>query len=193
MSKIIFIFILIFTTQSFSKAEDIRDFEIEGISIGDSALKHFNKKEIYKNKKNWFTNKDYSHVEFRNLSKFKQYEDIHLNYLSNDKKFTIVAIEGISFFRNKVGKCLKKMNEIDTKFKNLFKNADRSSLEKNKHNDSRIPGKNYVTDILYTLTSGDRVILACYDWSKESGYGDHLRISLRTKRFDNWLYDKAYE
>ena len=38
--------ILIFSYQSYSKADDIRDFEIEGISIGDSLLNHFTKKEL---------------------------------------------------------------------------------------------------------------------------------------------------
>ena len=46
---------------------------------------------------------------------------------------------------------------------------------------------------LYDFNNGDRVILACYDWSKESGYGDHLRISLREKKFKNFLRFKAYE
>ena len=34
------IIILIFSFQSLSKADDIRDFEIEGISVGDSLLNH---------------------------------------------------------------------------------------------------------------------------------------------------------
>ena len=40
------IFILLLSLQSLIKADDIRDFEIEGISIGDSALEFFNKNEI---------------------------------------------------------------------------------------------------------------------------------------------------
>jgi hypothetical protein len=176
-----------------TKADDIRDFQIEGMSIGDSALNFFTKSDITKNKRNWFKNKEYSHTEFRNLSKFKLYEDIHINYLSKDKRFILVAIEGVTFYRNEINKCLSKMKEIDLEFKNLFKNTIRSDIEKSKHNDSRIPGNNYITDIFYDFNNGDRVILACYDWSKESGYGDHLRISLREKKFKNFLRFKAYE
>ena len=174
-------------------ADDIRDFEIEGMSIGDSALDFFSKKNLLKNKKNWFKNKEYSHSELRNLPNFKQYEDVHLNYLSKDKKFIITAIEGLTFFRNKIKKCLKKMDEIDSEFKNLFKNTVRGGKEKNRHSDSSVPGKNYVTDIIYDFNNGDRVTLACYDWSKESGYGDHLRISLRSNKFSNFLNNKAYK
>ena len=35
------VLILIFSLQSWTKADDIRDFEIEGMSIGDSALDYF--------------------------------------------------------------------------------------------------------------------------------------------------------
>ena len=38
--------ILILTLQSWAKAENINDFEIEGISIGDTALKILNRNEI---------------------------------------------------------------------------------------------------------------------------------------------------
>ena len=193
MKRLLLILILTFSFQSLSKADDIRDFEIEGMSIGDSLLDYFNKKEIRKNKRNWFKDKEYSHSEFRNLQKFKLYEDIHLNYLSNDKKFIIVAIEGVTFYRNKINKCLKKMNEIDSEFKNLFRNTVRGGIEKNKHSDSSIPGKNYVTDIIYDFNNGDRIALACYDWSKESGYGNHLRISLRSNKFIYFLDNKAYK
>ena len=40
---------LIFSIQSLTKADDIRDFEIEGMSIGDSLLDFLSKKEINEN------------------------------------------------------------------------------------------------------------------------------------------------
>ena len=42
MRILLSILVLIFNLQSFAKADDISEFEIEGISIGDSALDHFN-------------------------------------------------------------------------------------------------------------------------------------------------------
>ncbi len=39
------VLILIFSLQSWTKADDIRDFQIEGISIGDSALDYFSENE----------------------------------------------------------------------------------------------------------------------------------------------------
>ena len=46
MRLFILVLILIFSLQSWNKADDIRDYEIEGISIGDSLLDHFSEDEI---------------------------------------------------------------------------------------------------------------------------------------------------
>ena len=46
MKIFILILILIFSYQSWTKASDIRDFEIEGMSIGDSMLEYFDRNEI---------------------------------------------------------------------------------------------------------------------------------------------------
>ena len=46
MRIIIIIITFFINLQSFTKADDIRDFEIEGLSIGDSLLNHFNVNEI---------------------------------------------------------------------------------------------------------------------------------------------------
>ena len=51
MKRLLLILILIFSFQSLTKADDIRDFQIEGISIGDSALDYFSKSKIKKAKK----------------------------------------------------------------------------------------------------------------------------------------------
>ena len=55
--KIFFSILFIFSSPII--ADDISDFEIEGISIGDSLLDHFTKEEIIKNQRtNWFEDKD---------------------------------------------------------------------------------------------------------------------------------------
>ena len=45
MRVFIVVLILIFGFQSWTKTNDIKDFEIEGISIGDSLLDFFSKSE----------------------------------------------------------------------------------------------------------------------------------------------------
>ena len=48
MRVFIAVLVLIFSLQSWTKANDIREFEIEGVSIGDSFLNHFKKNIIEK-------------------------------------------------------------------------------------------------------------------------------------------------
>ena len=53
MKRLLLILILTFSFQSWTKADDIRDFQIEGMSIGDSLLDYFNKAKIKSNEKNY--------------------------------------------------------------------------------------------------------------------------------------------
>ena len=46
MRILLTILILIFGTQSLTKADDIKEFEIEGFSVGESLLKYLMKKKI---------------------------------------------------------------------------------------------------------------------------------------------------
>ena len=46
MKRLLLILVLTLSFQSIAKADDIRDFQIEGMSIGDSLLINMSKKEI---------------------------------------------------------------------------------------------------------------------------------------------------
>ena len=52
MNKLLLILIFIFSFQTFTRANDIRDFEIEGMSVGDSLLDFMTESEIIKAKSN---------------------------------------------------------------------------------------------------------------------------------------------
>ena len=61
------VLILIFSLQSWTKADDISEFEIEGMSIGDSLLDYFSKDEI-KSYINYDSYEWMSEKNFLNLS-----------------------------------------------------------------------------------------------------------------------------
>ena len=71
MKRLLLILILTFSFQSWTKADDISDFEIEGISIGDSALDFFDESDIKKNSKDYFKDKTYTPVQNDNYPFFK--------------------------------------------------------------------------------------------------------------------------
>ena len=53
------ILILIFNFQSWTIADDIRDFQIEGMSIGDSLLDFLSEDEINNSRRNYYSNRKY--------------------------------------------------------------------------------------------------------------------------------------
>jgi len=61
MKRLLLVLILTLSFQSLIKADDIRDFEIEGISIGDSLLNHFDITKIKGGLKDWYPDKTFSY------------------------------------------------------------------------------------------------------------------------------------
>ena len=170
------------------KADDIRDFQIEGMSIGDSALDYMNEKEFNQSKLlDDFKDKKYSAREFKNFGFMKVYKTLHINYLTNDKKYIIQGISGIVNFKYSINKCHKQKDIIKDELKSLFPNA---KLQKGKKKFANTLGKGHWEGYAYILNSGDLAIITCYDYS--SGYEDHLRISIRNKKYNDWLLNEAY-
>ena len=80
MNRLLLILILTFSFQSWTKADDIRDFQVEGMSIGDSLLDFLTVKEIKQNTLPYFNEaREYYIVGIvDNLKKYDQVE-IYLN------------------------------------------------------------------------------------------------------------------
>ena len=69
--KTILILSISLTTSSYSN--DIEDFEIEGISIGDSLLDYFNEEEIKKFATTYYDKSDKFYILTDNTSKYELY------------------------------------------------------------------------------------------------------------------------
>ena len=104
--------ILIFCFHSWTKADDIKEFEIEGMSIGDSAL-NFLQKDIQKNSKDYYLSKEFTPVQNDFYDFFKVYDAVDFNFKTNDKSYTIYALAGVILYDKKsIQDCYKKMQEI---------------------------------------------------------------------------------
>ena len=176
---------LIIGLQSFCKADDIRDFQLEGMSIGDSLLDYFSKKEIEKNKifeKEQGNNKEVSRYYItKNVG---NYEWIAASFKTNDKKYLIIEISGFLFLPFE--ECLKKRDKIDLEMKKMFSNSERQESGTVQH----FIDKNSLTNNIYYWTSkssNDVIAFSCYDWSKESGYKDQLRVEVYSDEYHKWL------
>ena len=85
-----------------SQADDIRDFQIEGMSIGDSLLDHYSENEIKSNIfETTYKSKKYTKVEFYQGSKF--YDGFQFFFNKNDKKYIIQAFSAhLKFEHNRL-------------------------------------------------------------------------------------------
>ena len=185
-----YLFLLLFSFQTSSWADDISDFEIEGVSIGDSLLDYMSESEIKDNTNiNYYTNNKYTSVEFFGLPAFKIYDTVGFNYKTDDKKYIIDAIRGVLFCEKNIEKCNKKQKEIDLELSKMFKKSQRE-VDKGKHSADK-SGKSTTSHINFWLISGDVVTIELIDWSEkitnEKGWTDNVSVSFRAEEFNDFL------
>jgi len=183
-----------------TKADDIRDFEIEGMSVGDSLLDYFSKDEIEDYLMlDYYTNlpKDYSEiyriVEFKRLPSFKTYTNVTMDFFKKDNEFIIQTISGVLFVNN-AEECHDKQNQIDDELSKVFKNTLRETNQNNHSFDNS--GNSKTKAINYWFDNDDLVTLICTDWSDEItasyGWDDNLALEIKSKEFNNFLVE-AYK
>jgi hypothetical protein len=194
MKRLLLILILTFSFQTLTKADDIRDFQIEGMSVGDSLLDYFAKeeiKEIYV-----YPNKKFA-LHYGFLDNSKLYDGFQAFYLQNDKKYIIQFLAGkVLYKKNTIKNCYKKMYEISEVIKKQMSGA--------KYQDDGIrthpgdpTGKSTGHQIFFTFINGSEIAISCMDYSKEKQkdgtHTDNLSVNIRSKIFAEFLNsDEAY-
>ena len=183
MRIILTIFILL--SSSSVLAEDISDFQIEGMSIGDSLLDYFNKEEILqdfvvdpyeipaKNK--------YNRIYIYNKI-FKNYEYLSLDVKNNDLKYILHGITGMLDYSDPKN-CFKKQKLIIKDFSSFFN-------EKPEEFTTISPYDETGQSILYYAEwylNGGFVQVICYDFAKHTNIQSGLDVSIRSEEFQSWL------
>ena len=182
MKRLLLVLILSLSFQSLTRADDIRDFEIEGMSIGDSLLDYFNENEIKNSIDESARDKIYLLKTFENKN-FDLYEAMQLVYKKSDKKKIIVGLGGALNFPNNIKKCRIKMNEIASELSNLFPNANK--IDWGKYD---MPTKQgHYFPITFEFENGTRAMVSCQDWNKKSGIKDNLKVSLFSAKYNQYL------
>ncbi len=193
MKRLLTILILILTLQTPSQADDIRDFQIEGISVGDSALDFFSKSILEKNKEvGWYDTKVFTPIAELKLSNSKTYESFQIAVKTNDKDYKIESVSGFVFYKNNVNECYKKLDSIVLEIKSLFDDIKDQGKQTTKHGYDK-SGKSTVTDIILKDKRGNEIAIQCYDWSDKFPYKDQLRITINSKEHAYFLRYEAYK
>ncbi len=182
-----YLFLILFSFQTSSLGSDISDFQIEGISIGDSLLDHFSKKEI----ENSLNYDDLpSDMKFRiteiTSSSFDLYNFIQFKHKPNDKNFIIYAIDGGVDYAQNINECYKEQLNIVKELSAIMTDAEFEGPTEAIHTDDK-SGKSTYRTFRSNFKTGDSSSVQCYDWSNEVEYVDHLRISISSEEVSNWI------
>ena len=192
MRVFITVLVLIFSLQSWTKADDIRDFEIEGMSIGDSLLDYMSEEKIKTGiKKNRYLY-EYTTDEFGEVYK---YDGLQTYFMTSffvkpeDKNFIIYAIYGTLPHENNINNCYQKMNEISKEFIITFKSAKK--LDQNYNHPVDPSGRSKVKKTYFLFNNGDEIEIMCIDFEEnlrlKNNLINGLSIAILRKEFVDWL------
>tara|TARA_B100000029_G_C17324211_1_gene869336 strand:+ start:286 stop:879 length:594 start_codon:yes stop_codon:yes gene_type:complete len=197
MRSIILALVLILGFQSWTKADDISDFEIEGMSIGESALDYFSEVKLNK-RKEYYKNSNSKTFFLTNIfsSNFKKYDNIMFHFKDNDPAYIIHSISGAVFFKDdgikNVEDCMIERNKIDKEFQKLFENSKRI-VQDNVPHAGDPTGKTFEHAIYYWLADESLAAISCNDYSKSFGGTNHFKVIVYSKAFVYWLNNIAYK
>jgi len=200
MKKLLLILILTLSFQSLAKADDISDFQIEGMSIGDSLLDYFSKKEItnkinsYSDKGYIFDPKDYYSITFKELARFEIYEAIQIYLKDKDENFTIQAMGGLKYYKNNINECYSDLDSIEKDFDTMFKNSLKIGDGKKRKHIADKSGKSTTLDYYYYLNDNkyEFVSIVCTDWSEKINSRDSFQVQISSYEFGDFLMNRAY-
>ena len=161
MRVFIAVLFLIYSLNSFAKADDVRDFQLESMSIGDSLLDFFNKNEIInhnidKNTENnqfdrilVFSKSNPLNEKYSAISaNLNTYDAMHIFIKRNDNKYIIQGIEGMLNFEFNFSECLKKKDKIEKSISEIFINSEKKTRDNHSHPaDKTGKSKTYATFI----------------------------------------------
>lgn len=191
MRMLITLLILILSFQSWARADKISEFEIEGMSVGDSLLNFFDKSKIDNEKELpiWKSKKFLRFVTYQNLN---IYDSVLIYFINEKDNYKISSISAIKEYPKKFKNCMKEKDNITEEFKSLFKNFKTDSYTVSHNQDKS--GKSKVNVIDFDLKDGSGARIMCTDWSEEMekleeeyNFVDELRVSLLSKEYFEFL------
>ena len=205
MQKILWFVFLVLLTSTNAYTDNIKDFKIENISIGDSALDYFTESQLDNSELDWF---NYSYKEYSTslLPGRGIYDWFKITYKNEDYNYIIEGLAGIVVKKNyEEDKCNKQLDSTALNLSKLFKNTKpeekktyRVIYDPSKiFQEPNLSGKGKLTSVFFDFKQEGKIILSCYDMDKETNeidspikdinQFDTFRIDVRSKNLLNHL------
>jgi hypothetical protein len=187
-----YLFLILFSFSAPSFADDISDFQIEGMSVGDSLLDYLSKEEIiteielHKPEYNYLTDE---FGEAYLFDKFEIYDVVSFFIKPDDENYTIYYISGGIYYDDKIEQCYAKQKEIIKEFSVLYKNTRK--VEETAVFPWDPTGKSTTRYTSFFFDSGDAIRVACYKYEKslkiKNNWADTLTIEIAKKEVKDWM------
>ena len=171
-----YLFLVLFGFSAPSFADEIIDFEVEGMSLGVSLLDYFSEEEINE------TTVAGVYEDIFVVSMFYKtsliYDKITVTYKSKDKKHKIYGIAGLIEFPNNIEDCYKEQDKIVEEISMDFKHWGILIFHEEENSTYK--------PITYVDKNGDAISVSCYNYPQEPEI-NNLKVSLFVKEFKNYI------
>ena len=192
--------VLIFSLQSWARADDISEFEIGGFTLNQSLLDNYKKDYLISNWKSQKHTYDFNSQKYYKIAffdtKVDPYDSIVLYTLKTDKLFKIKSITG---FRENmdIKNCYRDQKSIADEIFNLFPNTIRKTYGPSKK-EVDPTGNSTEKGIYFVFENGAAAGVACLDYGEEflkkyPHTDDHMQVYLDTKEYSEWLKNEAWK
>ena len=192
--RLLFILVLIFNFQSCPKADDIRDFQIEGISVGDSLLKYFDKSEIDKNK--YYMYKSQKYAQYNYDVRNSDYDNIVIEFKDSGNYLIGSIIARTLYKDNDFYKCSNKEKILLEDLTIIF--YDNSNYIDHGIDEHEMDKSGESKGTWHTFELNDKsgwIYLECLNWSDKfnsDGFTDELKLSILNSEYGKFLATEAY-
>ena len=169
MKKLLTILIAVCLWCQNAQSDDIRDFQIEGVSIGDSMLDFMDEEQIKKEIRSEYAY-HYKNSVFVVIGdvfdqSVKTYESLSVTIKPADPKYIIYGVRGKIKYPNELKKCLEKKREVIMSVKNLFKNLKMDKVDAVKHG---YDAESLVYANEFYFPNNDQIRIFCVNWSAKT-------------------------
>ena len=177
-----------------TSADELSDFEVLGMSIGDSLLDFMPEVDIVYGIEKYKSSNRYSHLKepdkFFEITVPKQEHDLYDGaevFIKNTitKDYTIYGIRGYRYYIEGFDACIKKRNQISEILINFFPGSKTGSLI--------TEDKNGITDN-FSIGNSERIIdVNCINLEEtyrlKNNFKEGLSFVIRNKEFSDWALD----
>ena len=199
MKTLLTLFVLLFSSSVI--ADDIKDYRIEGFSVGDNLLDFFSEDFIIKNTdENSYDHLDepnryyeffiFDYKESKNYE-LDKYDTVSIFYKkqNNSDDYIIYGVWGKIIYEEKSNTCNIVRDNIVNELSKIFDDVTKTEPEISSHIYDKT-GNSTVDTVNFWFKNDDVVMVACYYWVKPINYFDNLKIQFLTDDLNMWLVGK---